>query len=306
MAGRCACQRPCNCCTTSTPSISVGGSGGGGQCFRLEARYSPDPGNRARPGSEGGIYADTCVKGPDGEELARDANGCVTLPAPCILNVGGDPIVPDAEGCVQLPASAPPEYDCGLQEDEDGVLSVKGSATWPPPSGDTAPLEGTSADGSGIYCDPISGAIRGAPEHTSRYDFGQDQIVEPGLEVVNGTYTSPSSAAVTMTNPSPSRRMSVQRTLRLRAELVTPAGSSPTVSLQASVNGGAWANVQSAKWPEPSAGSIRAAQQIGATLNSVLNPGDTITVELRAVVQTTDNATLVEATTACTLLGVTR
>lgn len=305
MAGRCECQRPCNCCTSPTGTIAVAGSGSAGQCFQPSVKFSTDAGNRARAGSDGAVLADLCASDSTGATVPKGDDGCLELPAAAIKDQGGDPIAPDGEGYVQLPANTPPAYGCGLDQTEDGTLVAATSSAWPPATLDGVALDGDESDGAPVYCEVGTGELRGAPEHTSRYDDAESLLVSGVLLDTSPTYTSPVSSPAAITNPSPSRRMTVQRTLRATVELVTGAGQIATVHLQERVNGGAWADVRLGKWPEPTDGTIRASLQIAETLHDVVDPGDTYTVELRVFIES-GGAVLVGASVGAGLFGVTR
>lgn len=310
MAGRCECQRPCNCCMATTPSVAMMGSGGAGQCFQPSVRYSTDAGNRARAGTDGAVMVSTLLLDPAGDPITPDPEtGAVALPAACILDYNSDPIEPDADGCLQLPTAGPPgDFACGLATDEDGALIVATSTTWPGTGLDGVAFEGSPTDGSGIYCAP-DGKVYGAPEHTSLAVQADDTLVAPTLITVNPSYTSPASAPVTLVNPSLQRRMTVVRHLRATLDIVCGAGSGPEVALQQRVNGGAWATVRSGFWPEPSAGTVRASLQISTTRVGIINPGDANTVELRVIVTTNAgpaNPVLVGATCGIAIQGATR
>lgn len=310
MAGRCDCQRPCNCCTSPTDSIDVAGTGSGGLCWAPSVRYSLEAGNRARAGSDGAVFADTCVVLPDGNTADHNEDGCAIIPAPCILDYNNDPIVPDEGGCIQLPTNgAPPDFACGLKTAPiTGELMVATSGTIPASDLTGAALGGASTDYGETICDE-SGEVRGLPDHTAITVGAGEEVLADGLLAVPATFTSPSGAAVSLTNPSPSRRMLVERAVYGTVDLITPPVGAARVWLQENVNGGGWADVRSLRWPEPQGGteSIRFEGELSSFRTSTINPGDALTLELRVKISKVgagaDPPVAVTATVSCRLVG---
>lgn len=311
MAGRCECQRPCNCCVSTTPSVAVAGSGSAGQCFQPTVRYSADAGNRARAGSDGGVFADACLIGPDGEPLVVNEAGCHELPGPCILDYNGDPIAP-VDGCVQLPTGGPPpDFGCGLRTNGLGELELAASGTWPPTSLAGAALVGAMADvGGEVYCDPVTGQAYGLPDHTALTASLSEVVLAPTLLSVPVSYTSPAMTAVVLTNPSPARRMVLWRAATMLVDLISPSNSGTMVRLQERVDGGGWTTVREVRWPERNSGSDAIREQAAYPSNrtGLIVASASQTVELRVVVAKTGTGgdpVLVSIQTGVVILGVT-
>lgn len=309
MAGRCGCARGCNCCTVTTPSVAVSGSGSAGACFQPEVRYSADAGNRARAGSDGGVLADACLYGPNGEPLNPDGSGCFTLPAPCILDYNGDPIAPEG-GCVQLPtAGPPPDFGCGLRTDEEGRLIAATSGSWPLDDLTGAAFGGAYTDAQSIFCDP-DGFLRGLPDHTAVSVGASDTLLEPDLVPVSGTYTSPASPTMTIANPSPARRLTGVAFVVLIVDVINAVGSGAVVRVQSRVNGGAWTTVRELRWPENLSGSaaIRSQNEATARVSATIAAGASWTLEVRGQVYKSgsgDDPIVASIVAATRFLGVT-
>lgn len=314
MAGRCGCTSGCTCCSTSSPSILVGGSGGAGQCFTSSVRYSTDPGNRARAGDDGGVYADTCLLTPAGVPLEPDGQDCLQIPAPVIRTYGSGPagavIAPNPDGSVTLPTSgAPPDYACGLTLNEDDELAVATSGAWPPDDLSGNALAGLYTEGSEIACGP-DGKIRGVPDHTSLTATSSATLLDTTLLLVPGTYESPASTALVMENPSDARQMQVLQAVTAQVDIVNPNEGGAIAVLELRINGGAWSNAREIRWPEPlsSGDSIRANLPLPSTRVTTIGAGDTFTIEARVRVTKTGSGTsptLVRISVGTTLLGVT-
>lgn len=311
MAGRCGCQRACNCCTSSSDSIATTGSGGAGACFSSEVVYSADAGNRARAGTDGGVYADACLLGPDGVPIEPDENGCHQLPAACVLDYNGDPIVPDDDGCIQLPINgSPPEFGCGLNTDGDGALQVALTGSWPLDSLLNVPFEGDYTEASELFCDP-DGNVRAMPEHTCDTVDTAETLVATTLLAISGTYSSPASSVLTFTNPSPARYMLAARFLSLSVDAVQPIDGGLYVRLQERIDGGSWTTVRELLWPGLTTGTddVRSMLVLHAWRVSSVDPAGTQQIEIRAQLVKTgggDDPTLVEVVAGVRVLGVTR
>lgn len=311
MAGRCGCARGCNCCAQTTDSVSVNGSGGAGACWQPEVRYSADAGNIARAGNDGGVYAGTCLLGPDGQPLGVGGDGCVQLPPPCILDYNGDPIPATEQGCIQLPAAGvPPAFGCGLRTEEDGTLIAATLGAWPLADLSGADFGGAYTDAAGIFCDP-DGNLRGLPDHTAIQVGATDTLLAPDLVDVGGTYTSATGATMTIANPSPARRLTGVAFVVLLADVVNPVGGGALVRLQYRVNGGAWLTGRELRWPEGLSGTTAIRSQLEATARvaaSAIAAGGSWTLQLRAQVEKTgvgDDPVVVSLTAATRFLGVT-
>lgn len=308
MAGRCECQRPCNCCTTGTPTVAVIGSGSAGQCVQPSVRFSTDAGNRATTGSDGAVFAGLCATGSDGTPAEIDGDGCLLLPAPCVLDQGGNPIAPNEGGCIQLPANTPPAYGCGLDQEEDGTLIVATSGVWPPTALSGAAMVGAVSDGGLVMCDPATGELRGLPDHTTLSVSDSDVLLAPTLVAVDPSYTTGASAAVVLTNPSPARRMLVTRQLTMVVDLVNGDDGGAVVSLQERIDGGGWATVREVRFPESSTVGIRSMLPATATRDAVIVANASQTVETRVRVDKTGSGTdpvLVSVQVGIRLQGVT-
>jgi hypothetical protein len=308
VAGRCECQRPCNCCTTGTSTVAVVGSGSGGNCFQPSVRFSSDDGNRARVGGDGGVYADLCAVTPSGDPVALNETGCLVLPAPCILDQGGDPLEPDEDGCLQLPANTPPAYGCGLDQDGEGTLIVKTSGIWPPTALSGAAMVGAVSDGGAIMCDPLTGELRGLPDHTTVHVSASETLLAPTLEPVDPLFITAASAAVVLTNPSPARRMLVARQLTMLVDLVNGANGGAIVSLQERVDGGGWTTVREVRYPEAITADVRSMLVFSSDASATLVANASQTVETRVRVDKTGAGTdpvLVSARVGVRLVGVT-
>lgn len=308
MAGRCGCTSGCTCCSSTSPSVAVAGSGGAGQCHSYSVRYSTDDGNRARAGTDGAVYSDVCLLDPAGDPLEPDGQACLQIPAPVILDYGGgDPIEPNPDGSVSLPTSGPPaDFGCGLTT-SGGDLVVNTSGSWPPDDLSGNALAGAYTEGSEIACGP-DGKIRGVPDHTALTAESGEVLLETTLLPVTGTYESPASTALLMANPSGARQMIVQAVAAAQVEIVNPVDGGAIAALEQRVNGGTWVNIREARWPEPTAGSVRAGLPMASTLNTVIGAGSTFTVELRVrVVKTGVGASpaLIRIAVGVDLLGVT-
>lgn len=310
MAGRCGCQRTCACCTVASETIAVTGSGSAGQCFQLAARLSPSATNRLTTDGDG-LLAQLCGQAPNGDQLALTPDGCLIIPPPVVLDYDGNPIPPNEDGEIPLPTGGlPPAYGCGLQSDEDGVLSVRTSGSWPGSDLMGYPFEGDASQGSEIYCDPITGELRGAPLGTAITGGLTGQLLAPTLLAVPGTYNSPGSSALTLTNPSAARSMLVARFVQATVDAVIPPQGRCEIRLQERIDGGSWATVREVVPAEPQGGSssIRSVVQASSWRVDSIPPGDSLTLELRVQAQKTglgdDDPVLVEANVSARLMGV--
>lgn len=294
------------------PSDSIGivGGGGAGSCFQPSVLYSSDARNRAAAGSDGGVFVGPqCLLGPDGTPIAPEGSGCVKLPAACILDYNGNPIAP-IDGCVQLPAAGvPPAFGCGLATEEDGTLIAATTGTWPGDDLLGQAFEGASTEGSEIFCDE-DGKLRGAPQGTAITTGSAAQVFPPDLQAFDAAFSTPSGALVTVTNPSLARSMMVARTMTASIDAVIPPDGAAVLRLQERIDGGAWSTVRSASPAEPDGGSVnlRATTTITWQRASVIAPGGSQTLELRAQVEKTGGGSsdpiLVEVNVASRLIGV--
>lgn len=311
MAGRCGCQSGCTCCSTSSPSIQVGGSGGAGQCFTPSVRYSADAGNSARAGEDGGVFADLCVLDSAGTRLTLDGQACVQIPPAAIRTYGGGDIIePNPDGTVSLPTGGPPaDFGAGLTVDGLGALMVDASGEWPLTDLLGNFLGGGEFEGSQIYLD-ASGQLRGSPEHTALRASTSSTLLTPTLLSVPGVYTSPSTDPVVIANPSVARQMQILQVAVAQIDLVIPNDGGALGVLDLRVNGGSWDSYYEVRWPESlSVGEIiRSQLALPISRATTANPLDVTTVEARVRVIKTGpgvSPTLVSVSARVLLLGVT-
>lgn len=311
MAGRCGCSKTCGCCTVGSDSISVSGIGSAGQCFRPEIKISTGEQNLATIFDDG-LMVRACGTLPDGTPAEISPEGCLVIPPPVVLDYDGNPIAPNGAGEIPLPTGGlPPAYACGLQTDEDGILSVKTSGTWPGADLLGVPFEGDSSEGSEIYCDPVTGEIRGVPQGTAvTVGSSGGQVLAPTLLAVPGTWASPASAEITLTNPSLSRSMLVARFVSGTVDAVVAAQARVELRLQERVDGGAWGTVREISPAEPSGGtaSSRSTLQASSWRVTQIPPGGSTTLELRWYAEKTglgdSDPVLVEAFVSARMMGV--
>lgn len=312
MAGRCGCQRTCSCCTVGTDTISVGGSGSAGACFRPEAKIAPVAGNVLVSDPDGlGLLVLLCAVDPSGDPVPTDpVTGCLLLPPPVILDYEGNPIAPGEDGSIQLPTGGlPPAYACGLETDGEGVLSVKTSGTWPGDDLLGVGFEGDYTEGSEIYCGP-DGALRGVPQGTAITAGAAEQVLAPTLESVAGTFNSAAGAAVLLTNPSLARSMLALRVMTATVDVVVPPDGAIELRLQERVDGGGWTTVRSFGPAEPDSGTanLRSKPTVTWARTSTVPPGGGHTLELRVQAEKTglggSDPILVEIDVAARLMGV--
>lgn len=313
MAGRCGCTSGCTCCSTSSPSIQVGGSGGAGQCFTSSVRYSGDAGNRARAGDDGGVYADTCLLTPAGDPLAPDGQDCLKIPAPVIRTYGSGPagtvIAANPDGSVTLPTGGPPaDYGCGLTVNEDDELVVATSGSWPPDDVSGNALAGAYTEGSVIACGP-DGKIRGVPDHTAVTAVLSQVLLPTTLLPFSSTYLSTGSDTLVLYNPSAARSMLVIVAATGQVEILSTAGGGALGVLEVRTNGGGWANVREIRFPENlTADSIRVGLPFPSTRVETVAPGNALNVEARVRMEKLGagtNPSLVRIAVGVTLMGVT-
>lgn len=311
MAGRCGCQRACNCCVATSPSITPSGSGSAGSCYSLAVVYSADPGNVARAGTDGGVFADTCVLAPNGAPVAPVA-GCVQIPPPVILDYGGGaPIAPNPDGSVSLPASGPPmAFGDGLTTDGLGALIASITGVWPADDllGDA--LGGTiDADGSPLFFDS-TGALRGLPDHTADSTSGSGTLLAPTLIDIGSTYTSPALTPVLLANPSNSRRMKALVSTVAVVDLQQNVGSRALIYLQQRINGGSWTDTRQISPAEPATGGVGIRTMSALHYLQVLdvNEADSLIVELRVFINKAGagtDPTVIRIDAGATIVGVT-
>lgn len=312
MAGRCACNQVCNCCSQSSPSIDVSGTGVVGACFVPQVNYSEQGKNRAQPGSDGGLYVGPqCLYDSRGQAITSGADGCVTLPAPAILNYNGVLISPDSQGRIPLPTGGlPPNFGDGLTSAPDGSLIAAVSGTFPTVDADGTTLGGADTDGAQIYVD-AAGDLRAPAEHTSLSVTGGNDVWPASLHPVPDLFTTAASDPVVLVNPSPSRQMTVGRYVYAVVDLITPPDAGCNVSLQADFGSG-MVPLRVLTWPQPLGGtaSVRYWGQVTYFQSTILAPGDslitTMQVEFHKVGVGTADPVLVSARCIATLFGVTR
>lgn len=292
MAGRCGCSSSCSCVAESTDSIEVGGVGQPGAPWTPEVRFSTDAGNRARAGTDGAVYADTCLSDPAGDPIEPDEDGCLQVPPPVILDYNSDPIEPGPDGSIQLPpgGEAPP-VGCGISVDGEGAVSVDVSGTWPPDDLDGDPVAGTVAQGAPIFCGPDG--IVTVPDHTTVAEQGVEVQVVPTPEEVDGgdTFTSDPTSTLTVTNPSAARKLRGRIDSFALVDLETAAGFPTYVRLQLQQNGGAWATMRT-RTPVYStvggieAGTLRQDVEIHVSTVAEIAAGGDLDLAVRVLVET--------------------
>jgi len=295
MAGRCGCSSSCSCVAESSDSVEVSGVGQVGAPWVPEVRYSTDPGNRARAGTDGAVYADTCLSDPAGDPIEPDEDGCLQVPPPVILDYNSDPIPPEPDGSIQLPpgGTAPP-VGCGIAVDGLGAVSVDVSGTWPPDDLDGDPVAGTVAEGASILCGP-DGIVAG-PDHTTVAEQGAEEQVVPTPEAVAGgaTFTSDPCSTLTVTNPSASRKLRGRIQGLALVDLETAGGFPTYVRLQVQQDGGGWSTVRT-RTPVYStssgleAGTLRQDVEIHVSIQVDIAAAGDLDLALRALVEPDDD-----------------
>ena len=300
---------------SASTSVAVSGNGSPGSPFQPSVSRSGDDGNLLELRGNGVYVGPPTILGPDGTPISPPATpgDPIRVPAPCILDYNGDPITPTPEGCIQLPAAGvPPAFGCGLSTLEDGTL-IAGVRAWSDGASLFSTLfAGDVDDGSPIYCDS-DGLLRGAPEHTSIITSLASHLLDPDLVTLDdgGTYTSPDSPGLGITNPSPARQMNVLAHLTAVCDITSPAKSGTVVTLQYRINGGSWHDARQVRWPEAlnDAGpTIREAKEVNGRVNSVLLASDAWVLEARVQVEHTgdgDPPTVTEIRLGATAIGVT-
>lgn len=292
MAGRCGCSSSCSCVAESSDSVEVSGVGQVGAPWVPEVLYSTDAGNRARAGTDGAVYADTCLSDPAGDPIEPDEDGCLQVPPPVILDYNSDPIPPGPDGSIQLPpgGEAPP-VGCGISVDGEGAVSVDVSGTWPPLDLYGNAVAGTVAEGAPIFCGP-DGVVTG-PDHTTLALQSEESQVVPSPEEVDGgdTFTSGTGGPYLIENPSDSRKLLGRVTTFALVDLETAAGFPTYVQLQVQQDGGAWSTMRT-RTPTYStvggveAGSLRQDVEIHVPILVEIPPGGDLELNLRALVVT--------------------
>lgn len=285
MAGRCACNQACSCCTQSSSSIDVAGTGALGSCFVPQVNYSDNLKNRAQPGSDGGVFvAPQCLVSSQGASIASGADGCVTLPPPVILNYAGNPIAPDGTGRIALPPAAAPAYGDGLDTLPDGTLIAAVSGAFPTAGLAGTVLGGSAVDGADIYIDDF-GQLRAPPEHTAINASGGGDIFTTSLLAISSTYTTPATDPVMLINPSPARQMLLIRYVYVVVDVSTPPQSRPVLTLQGDFGEG-WVGLRTLSWPELSGGTsgIRFEGVIPYLNQTVIAPNDSGTSAVRCII----------------------
>ncbi|MER6557862.1 hypothetical protein ABT300_08855 [Streptomyces sp. NPDC001027] len=232
------------------------------------------------------------------------------------MTVGGtgstsNPYVVSATG-------AAPVTGCGLTGDgSPGSPLAAAVDTWP-----YACDIGTS--GSGVYCDPATGELKGEPPQTTASGGAQSgatqQLPWPGTACGSFTQVSQRLAAATIVNPSSCRPMVVtmQMNGRLRADVdaavhgdPTPPSTGVNVFGEYQINGGGFQVYRNATWvTDATTASVTAVggDDIHPPQNFTIPPGGSATVDTRIrVICTTANSTvrLVLNEPAISLFGVT-
>lgn len=299
MAGRCGCSEGCGCVAASTSSVEVTGIGTPGAPFAPAVVVSSDEGNVAGLGDDGGVYVGLCAVAPNGNPVPPDGDGCLLLPPPVILDYAGDPIAPEPDGSIQLPpGSGAPSFGCGLGLDGDDLV-VETTGTWPLDDLAGDPLDGAGTVGGPLFCDG-AGAVRTAPEHTTVAFLGAPQqllVSPPELVAQGATWTSPTAPAVTVTNPSPARRLTGVREVELTGTVWAPTAWRVWVVLEASPDGvtgwgelgrwdGLYAVADASDTPLPVDAAGASIQQVRVLAREVVDvpAGGTVDVYLRASV----------------------
>lgn len=295
MAGRCGCSSSCSCVAESSDSIEVEGVGQVGAPWRPEVRYSTDPGNRARAGGDGAVYADTCLSDPAGDPIEPDGDGCLQLPPPVIRDYNSDPIEPGPDGSIQLPpgGEAPP-VGCGLQVDGEGAVSVDAPGEWPPDDLAGDAVAGTVGQGAPVFCGPDG--LRTVPDHSTVAEHAADEQVLGAPEAVAGgaTFTSAASSVLTITNPSASRKLRGLVNAVAVVDLETAAGWPTYLRLQLRQNGGAWSTLRT-RTPVYStvggleAGTLRQDVEIHVAVAVTIPASGDLDLEVRTLVEPDDD-----------------
>lgn len=247
MAGRCGCSGNCSCAAASSSSVEVAGTGTAANPWVPEVVYSTDPGNLARPGTDGAVFADVCLLSGLGIPVEPDEDGCLPLPPPVILDYAGDPIPPEPDGSIQLPpGSGAPAFGCGLDVDGGGDLIVATTATWPVDDLAGNALTGPATGGAPLFCDG-TGAVRAVPEHTTvAADSGDLGLIAapPELVAQGTTWTGPATTDLTVANPSAARTLRGRWTITAGGTVWLPSAWSVLVVVEASPDGGgSWGEV---------------------------------------------------------------
>lgn len=292
MAGRCGCSSSCSCVAESSDSVEVSGVGQVGAPWVPAVRYSTDAGNRARAGTDGAVYADTCLSDPAGDPIEPDEDGCLQVPPPVILDYNSDPIEPGPDGSIQLPpgGEAPP-VGCGIAVDGLGAISVDVSGTWPPADLYGNPVAGTVAEGAPTFCGP-DGVVT-VPDHTTlALQSEESQMIVSPEEVSGGdTFTSDPAGPYLLENPSSSRKLLGRIDAFALVDLETDAGFPTYVRLQVQQDGGAWSTMRT-RTPAYStsggidAGTLRQDVEIHVPVLVEIAPGGDLEVNLRVLVET--------------------
>jgi hypothetical protein len=283
-------------------TVAQSGSGSPAQPFRYGVRLTPD-GQNLIVVTEQGLAVYERVRAPDGTPLTLDDDGYVTLPAPVILGYDNNPIDPDDDGRVQLPPAAAPQYGTGLAIVSSKLVPdvIDGEAVggWP-----LVDLSGTAFEGDpdASHLAPLirtEDGLFALPEHTARRANGSGTIEPSQLTSVTGAgFSSNALPAVSITNPSPSRRMIVERKMLASVRISSPVGGACQVTLEQKINAGAFVGVTNRTWPVPTTGTqaIQADLEISKDLGQTIDPGETFSVQVRVFIQ---------ASAAIELFGVT-
>lgn len=200
---RCGCGGECSCALTAGDNIQVSGSGTSAVPWVVTALTDCTEVRQCITGEDGVDFdqttgvASVCVSPDAGNNITRDANGC--------LFVAGAP------GTVQV--------GCGLVGDGSaGTPVTVNTLPWP----FTCTPE---ANGSVVTCD-ANGQLRGEPPyHTYYFQSLQDElfpanpVVPAGDDVIVRTYT------FDVTNPDPCRAMRVIQWRDVDVDFNLPSGA---------------------------------------------------------------------------------
>ena len=301
---------------TGTDSIGVSGSGAGVQPFRPALRIRPGQQNLI-VGHEDGVEVQQRILHPNGtDDLVPEDDGRVRLPAAFLRTSAGEIIAPEADRSVTLPPGGMPVYGDGFTVDGVALVpNVRNSEAggWP-----VLDLRGQNLAGDVDDLDDFGSplfrgdwGLRGLPDHTAISGGGGETLVGDTLVNVVSQYTSPASVVWSITNPSPSRRMIVNRQNLGVVRLSCPVGGLAMVALQARVNGGAYGTIATRRWPVPTSGTqaIQFEGEVTKANSTTIAAGASFSTQLRIVVVRegggSDAPVFIGAAVATELLGVT-
>lgn len=321
MAGRCDCSKNCSCAFRPSGSIAFGGSGAAAQPILANVRRRNDPTNVLQvyeaTDPVPGVAVYQLIRRVDGSLLAPSAeDGSVILPSALIKDANGAVMTPDIDGAIVLPAASAPLLGDGLTT-LAGRVVPNVALVWPQNDLAGSPLVG-EVDDFPTFMSPLLRSpegLFGMPDHTALRGGGGDQLASGlggglGVGVTPTGYTSPAGTVWSITNPSKSRRMLVQRSMVGTVTLQSPVGGNTRVDLQAKVGGAAtFSTVRSLHWPVPTAGTqaIQFEGELTKVAGSVIAPLASHSVQLRVVAtrEGTVDSAIIAASAAVELFGVT-